>query len=132
MSQLFNKILARVRTNRVAQPFKPSNFSFLSNSPSFLSKHCIGNPGEYTPYFIRVSRGNYRINPVYIRQDNFCVDRFFSHTNLSLFILYKVTYRAKAAVRGSDCSGNLLHPPIWCGAGIAAPQKLRDKLQERC
>ena len=38
----------------------------LAHSPSFLSKHRVGNPGGYTPYFIRVARGRYIINPAYL------------------------------------------------------------------
>lgn len=38
----------------------------LSKSPSFISKHCIGNPGEYSEYFKRISRGIYVINQIYI------------------------------------------------------------------
>ena len=34
----------------------------LMLSPSFLSKHRVGNPKGYTEYFIRISRGVYQIN----------------------------------------------------------------------
>jgi len=41
--------------------FKTSDFEFLSKSPSFLSKHAKDNPGKYTEYFIRVSKGIYKL-----------------------------------------------------------------------
>lgn len=47
-----------VRDNEVAEPFRSSDFDFLSRSPSFLSKHAVGN-GRYTEYFVRDSRGLY-------------------------------------------------------------------------
>ena len=38
----------------------------LFKSPSFISKHCEDNPGGYSEYFKRVSRGIYIINQIYI------------------------------------------------------------------
>lgn len=38
----------------------------LLKSPSFISKHCIDNPGGYSEYFVRVSKGIYVINKIYI------------------------------------------------------------------
>lgn len=38
----------------------------LLKSPSFISKHCVDNPGGYTEYFKRVSMGIYVINEIYI------------------------------------------------------------------
>lgn len=40
----------------------------LLKSPSFISKHCEGNPGGYSEYFKRVGRGIYVINQTYINQ----------------------------------------------------------------
>lgn len=40
--------------------------NLLLKSPSFLSKHCIDNPGNYTDYFERVGRGTYVINKTHI------------------------------------------------------------------
>ena len=36
--------------------------NLLKLSPSFLSKHRVGNPSGYTEYFFRISRGLYQIN----------------------------------------------------------------------
>jgi hypothetical protein len=35
--------------------------NLLLKSPSFLSKHCIENPGGYKAYFKRVSKGVYTL-----------------------------------------------------------------------
>lgn len=35
--------------------------NLLLKSKSFLSKHCLDNPGNYTVYFKRISRGLYSI-----------------------------------------------------------------------
>jgi len=42
------------------EPFETSDFDFLSASPSFLSKHAVGN-GRYSEYFVRISRGKYKL-----------------------------------------------------------------------
>lgn len=62
-SHIFSKILKQVCNNKT-QSFRVSDFSFLK-SQSFLSKHRKGNTGKNKPYFIRISRGLYRINPLY-------------------------------------------------------------------
>jgi|GEM_PF-3435380 len=36
---LIQQIKNAVRNGKVKEPFKSSNFSFLSSSPSFISKH---------------------------------------------------------------------------------------------
>jgi hypothetical protein len=59
-SKLIHQIKNAVSSGNVKEPFKSSDFSFLSNSPSFISKHAAGN-GKYTEYFIRVSRGLYKL-----------------------------------------------------------------------
>lgn len=55
---LIGQIRKIVHKNGVQIPFKSSDFSFLKRSPSFLSKHAVGN-GKYQEYFIRCSRGKY-------------------------------------------------------------------------
>lgn len=57
---LVNQIKDTVSKGNVKVPFKASDFSFLSKSPSFISKHAVGN-GKYTEYFIRVARGLYKL-----------------------------------------------------------------------
>jgi len=57
---LVEQIRDAVRSRKVKEPFKSSDFHFLSSSPSFISKHAVGN-GKYTEYFIRVGRGSYKL-----------------------------------------------------------------------
>lgn len=57
---LVQKITDAVRVGKVKEPFKSSDFHFLSSSPSFISKHAVGN-GKYSEYFIRVGRGSYKL-----------------------------------------------------------------------
>lgn len=57
---LVEQIRNAVRNGEVKEPFKSSDFHFLSSSPSFISKHAVGN-GKYTEYFIRVGRGTYKL-----------------------------------------------------------------------
>ena len=59
-SNLVEQIKDAVRRGKAQEPFKSSDFSFLINSPSFISKHAVGN-GKYNEYFIRVSRGLYKL-----------------------------------------------------------------------
>ena len=59
-NNLVQKIRDAIISGKVKEPFKSSDFHFLSSSPSFISKHAVGN-GKYTEYFIRVSRGLYRL-----------------------------------------------------------------------
>lgn len=59
-SKLVQQIKKAVSSGKIKEPFKSSDFSFLSNSPSFISKHAVGN-GKYTEYFIRVGRGLYKL-----------------------------------------------------------------------
>ncbi len=66
MSKLFKQILNQTNIHKMPKSFKASDFGFLHKSPSFLSKHSIGNPGEYTPYFKKSSRGCYSVNPIYL------------------------------------------------------------------
>lgn len=55
---LLKQINFAVKTGKVKEPFKSSDFEFLDKSKSFISKHAVGN-GKYSEYFIRVSRGLY-------------------------------------------------------------------------
>ena len=57
---LFQQIKNEVLNGKIKEPFRASDFSFMSKSPSFLSKHRLGN-GKYSELFIRVSRGYYKI-----------------------------------------------------------------------
>lgn len=57
---IIERIRHVVNSNTVSQPFKVGDFDFLKRSPSFLSKHAVGN-GKYTEYFVRVSRGLYKL-----------------------------------------------------------------------
>lgn len=59
-SNLVQQIRDAVRSGKVKEPFKSSDFHFLSSSPSFISKHAVDN-GKYTEYFIRVGRGIYKL-----------------------------------------------------------------------
>ena len=57
---LVQKIRDAVKCGKIKEPFKSSDFSFLSKSPSFISKHAVDN-GKYTEYFIRVAHGLYKL-----------------------------------------------------------------------
>ncbi len=57
---LVQQIKDAVRSGNVNEPFKSSDFHFLSSSPSFISKHAVGN-GKYSEYFIKVGRGQYKL-----------------------------------------------------------------------
>lgn len=57
---LVQQIRDAVRNGKVKEPFKSSDFHFLSSSPSFISKHAVGN-GKYTEYFTRIGRGTYKL-----------------------------------------------------------------------
>lgn len=57
---LAERIREEVQSKRVKEPFKSSDFTFLEKSPSFISKHALGN-GRYNEYFVRVARGIYKL-----------------------------------------------------------------------
>jgi hypothetical protein len=66
MSRLFKSILKAVNEGSVKEPFTAQDvIHILKTSKPFLSKHSIDNPEQQTPYFERVERGKYKINPVY-------------------------------------------------------------------
>jgi hypothetical protein len=59
-------ITEAVASKRLPQPFTVADVNrncngLLDRSPAFLSKHAKGNPGNHTPYFVRVARGKYKI-----------------------------------------------------------------------
>ena len=68
-SKIFIKIFETIKNQNITEPFDVKNVLFiLGPSKSFLSKHSIDpeNPNKKiygNPYFIRVSRGKYIINP---------------------------------------------------------------------
>lgn len=57
---LAQQIKDAVQSGKVKEPFKSFDFHFLNSSPSFISKHAVGN-GKYSEYFIRVGRGTYKL-----------------------------------------------------------------------
>ena len=65
-SKLFEIILKSYLNKQLKEPFSVKEINIvcdniLNKSPSFVSKHCEGNPGGYSEYFKRVSRGTYII-----------------------------------------------------------------------
>lgn len=57
---LLQQIRDAIQLGKVTQPFRTSDFDFLSNSPSFISKHAVGN-GKYNEFFVRVNKGLYKL-----------------------------------------------------------------------
>jgi len=57
---LLKQVKTAISEGLVEEPFRSSDFRFLKNSPSFLSKHAVGN-GKYKEYFIRYKRGLYKL-----------------------------------------------------------------------
>jgi len=62
---IYKTIRRLIREGILAEPFRVDSVQRVSNvlarSPSFISKHAIGNPGGYTEYFERVGPGLYRL-----------------------------------------------------------------------
>ncbi|NVK75107.1 MAG: hypothetical protein HWE24_16680 [Oceanospirillaceae bacterium] len=61
---LHEAICEGVRTGKLNEPFRVADVNrslsgLLEKSPSFLSKHRVGNPGGYTEYFFRKAKGEY-------------------------------------------------------------------------
>ncbi len=59
---IFNSYLSGILT----EPFSVKDINRFCNnllikSPTFISKHCEGNPEGYTEYFKRTSKGKYII-----------------------------------------------------------------------
>ncbi len=66
ISNIAITITEAMASKRLPQPFTVTDVNrncsgLLDRSPSFLSKHVKGNLGNYTPYFVRVARGKYKI-----------------------------------------------------------------------
>ena len=47
-TNLINQIRESVSKGKVKEPFKATDFPCLKKSKSFLSKHAVGNKGNYT------------------------------------------------------------------------------------
>ena len=65
MSEIFKCILNKVCNGEVDEPFRVIDvINCLDTSKSFLWKHSKNNPKkEGNPYFIRISKGLFNINP---------------------------------------------------------------------
>jgi hypothetical protein len=53
-----------VAAGRIPAQFKPADVNAalgIGCAGTFLPKHCVGNPGNNTELFVKVSRGLYRI-----------------------------------------------------------------------
>jgi hypothetical protein len=66
MSVIFTQIKKAVLVRKLKEPFSVSNVNLIcpgliESSPSFLSKHAENNPGGYSAYFVRISRGKYKL-----------------------------------------------------------------------
>jgi hypothetical protein len=66
MSKIVNSINQAVIAGILAQPFTVKDVNqkcvnILKKSSSFLSKHAKNNPGGYSVYFIKVSKGRYKM-----------------------------------------------------------------------
>lgn len=65
--RLIREIRQAVRKGRLHEPFRagdliPAGVRCASSTPNtFLSKHCVGNPGGNTELFVRVAPGQYRL-----------------------------------------------------------------------
>ncbi|MBZ0098846.1 MAG: hypothetical protein K8F30_07160 [Taibaiella sp.] len=70
MSRIFKTIKKLVQDGTLVREFSVQDVRrvspILDRSPAFLSKHAVVNPKNYTPYFVRVREGYYKINPVKI------------------------------------------------------------------
>ena len=65
-SRIYNSIRNCVSNGYLKEPFRVSDVNkccngILKRSPSFLSKHRVGNPGGNTEYFFRVRIGMYKL-----------------------------------------------------------------------
>ena len=67
MSRFMQDIRRAVNEDRLEQPFRGPDVERACPDWGkrtygvFLAKHCVGNPGGYTAYFVRVERGLYRL-----------------------------------------------------------------------
>lgn len=65
-SRIYNSIKKCIPNSHLKEPFRVSDVNkccngLLKRSPSFLSKHRVGNPGGNTEYFVRVGIGLYKL-----------------------------------------------------------------------
>ncbi len=61
-----SKIVETIKNSKLPKHFSVNDVNRICNnllikSPSFLSKHCEGNPLEYNVYFKRIERGLYSL-----------------------------------------------------------------------
>ena len=66
-SRIYNSIKKCISNDHLKEPFRVSDVNrccneILKKSPSFLSKHRVGNSGGYREYFVRLEIGLYRLN----------------------------------------------------------------------
>ena len=59
-SKLLNCIKKWCKENNKIS-FRSGDIPCLVKSPSFLSKHCVGNPNGNTEFFIRIEKGLYKL-----------------------------------------------------------------------
>ena len=67
-SKLLDGIRNGIQTKKLTQPFSVDDVNqacnnLLVKSTAFLGKHAVGNPGGYTEFFIRNSKGKYSLKP---------------------------------------------------------------------
>ena len=71
---LIERIRASVQAGTLLEPFNanmvrqacpgPPDHHYAHHSYGvFLSKHCVGNPGDYREYFRRIGPGSYELVP---------------------------------------------------------------------
>ena len=58
---LVKQIKEGVKKGNIPKKFRVADIPCLHSSPSFLSKHCIGNPQGETEHFKRISEGLYKL-----------------------------------------------------------------------
>jgi len=59
-------IVETIKNSKLPQHFSVNDVNkycdnLLIKSPSFLSKHCENNPGNYNVYFKRINTGSYSL-----------------------------------------------------------------------
>ena len=66
ISNLYETIKKAVVIGKLKEPFSVKDVNtncngLLNKSKSFLSKHSNNNPGNYSVYFFKVSKGKYKL-----------------------------------------------------------------------
>jgi len=66
-SKLFEGIVEGIKSKGLKEPFSVDDVNIYCNdllkkSPAFLGKHSVGNPGKYSEFFVRISKGKYCLN----------------------------------------------------------------------